>query len=682
MGCGATKQGKVEFGQSVVPSEKGQHKRKERRKTREAAQADGTPGKGQQDNPDESVDHGQKADKKNRKTSDSELPGKLKYMPAPIVNEAREAKDDLSGKILPGVFHVSAFSHLSDVKGLTLAVREPNGWVHAAEFTDTELQALKAERCIKHSWMSFFRSLNSALVKGQSKVKRSHDGSFHLGLTLSSTKEPKHQQLLVDLAKVGAGSDVTHQYFFDPFTKFYAKQNAGAARRSDVEIKYWKAEAVIEKHAQTIETCQLQTADVQDKLRIRKREVTDLKIRLHETLRKQKRAQSGAVHFLDQQYNAGGARTFAGHVRHATSHEPHEISAVPRTLAMIENKFLPGCKVDTKELDEKQLELFNQLERIDKWDYDVFAVDAATGGASLFHTAYALLHKYNLIEHFGIPKDVAISFLTAVQAGYRPNSYHNSTHAADVLQVTHFVMGPAGLTKLAQLSKEDLLASLLAATIHDYDHPGFNNNFHTRTSAYLATLYSDRSILENHHCACVFELMCNAKYDVLASLGEEQRREVRDTIIELVLSTDMGNHAKLFSSFRRRLQESDDWVTKREDAKLAMVMAIKMADISNCGRPSSLYLRWARNIANEFYVQGDVEQSVKLSISPFMDRRRDKTDFAKGQISFINFIVTPLFESMTELLPGMEFAVSHCQDNRERWLTSGNEGSGALDGGS
>lgn len=43
--------------------------------------------------------------------------------------------------------------------------------------------------------------------------------------------------------------------------------------------------------------------------------------------------------------------------------------------------------------------------------------------------------------------------------------------------------------------------------IHDYDHPGLNNNFHLKIQSYLATLYNDRSVLENHHLAEVFDLM-------------------------------------------------------------------------------------------------------------------------------------------------------------------------------
>jgi len=94
-------------------------------------------------------------------------------------------------------------------------------------------------------------------------------------------------------------------------------------------------------------------------------------------------------------------------------------------------------------------------------------------------------------------------------------------------------------------------------------------------------------------------------------------------------------------------------------------MALKMADISNCGRPTDLYLRWAAKIADEFYMQGDKERSLALSISPFMDRNQPA--MAKGQISFMNYIVVPLFDCIAEFLPDMHFAVDFTEQNKSYW---------------
>jgi hypothetical protein len=276
------------------------------------------------------------------------------------------------------------------------------------------------------------------------------------------------------------------------------------------------------------------------------------------------------------------------------------------------------------------------------------------------------------VQHFNIPEDVLVNFLMAIESGYHPNPYHNSTHAADVLQVTHFIISTGGMADSIKMTQEDVLAGLLSASIHDYDHPGFNNNFHCRINAYLATLYNDRSVLENHHLAQVFELMKQPKYNIFVSLTEDQRKDVRDTMTEMVLSTDMGNHAKIFQQFRKRLGDEQEW-TRKEDQRLALSIAIKMADISNTSRPTDLYLPWAKRIAEEFYNQGDTEAKLKLSISPFMDRKRDKTDFSKGQVSFMNYIVIPLFEAGAQFLPKLDFTVECIHKNRDYWMNKADE---------
>ena len=89
----------------------------------------------------------------------------------------------------------------------------------------------------------------------------------------------------------------------------------------------------------------------------------------------------------------------------------------------------------------------------------------------------------------------------------------------------------------------------------------------------------NRSILENHHCCCVFEMMRNPKFNILASLNDDQKKDVRDTVVELLLSTDMGNHARIFAQYRRRLSENPDWYSRKDDVRLAMVMAIKVCFI-------------------------------------------------------------------------------------------------------
>lgn len=320
--------------------------------------------------------------------------------------------------------------------------------------------------------------------------------------------------------------------------------------------------------------------------------------------------------------------------------------------------------------------VWEALTRIDQWNFDCFAMQTAmTGddhnslatqpnGGALLVTAYALLFHHGCMHKFNIDEKIALNWISVVESGYHGNPYHNSMHAADVLHISHYILKCGGLIKKCNLTDEDVFAALFAATIHDYDHPGINNSFHIKAGTYLAILYNDRSVLENRHVSSVFELMKLPKFNVLAGLTEEQRRDVRDTVVEMVLATDMGLHAKIVGQFKRRLHENHDF-NKKDDIRLALSMIVKMADISNCGRPRDLYLRWGAKIADEFYMQGDKERSLGMPCSPFMDRFAPA--IAKGQIAFMNFIVVPLFECISEFLPDMQFAVEMTEQNKSYW---------------
>jgi 3',5'-cyclic-nucleotide phosphodiesterase len=333
--------------------------------------------------------------------------------------------------------------------------------------------------------------------------------------------------------------------------------------------------------------------------------------------------------------------------------------------------------MQTKSFSSTQREqIWQCLDKIDEWDYDVFSIQQQMSGddnstlamqergGSLLITAYALMFRHNMMRKFKIDEKIMLNWISCVEAGYHGNPYHNSMHAADVLHITHFILSKGGLIKKCHLTDEDVFAALFAATIHDYDHPGINNSFHVKTQTYLATLYNDRSVLENRHVSSVFELMKLPKFNVLSAFTDDQRRDIRDTVIEMVLATDMGLHAKYVNQFKRRLQENHEF-TKKDDIRLALAMAVKMADISNCGRPEHIYLKWSGKISDEFYMQGDRERNLGLPCSPFMDRTQPA--MAKGQIAFMNYIVIPLFDCISEFLPDMHFSVEYTEQNKGYW---------------
>lgn len=195
--------------------------------------------------------------------------------------------------------------------------------------------------------------------------------------------------------------------------------------------------------------------------------------------------------------------------------------------------------------------------------------------------------------------------------------------------------------------------------------PGLNNAFQTSAQSYLATLYNDQSVLENHHCSQAFELCRDPKYNIFKNVSFEQYRDIRTTVIDLVLATDMSLHGAVFGKFKNLIEAGSDF-TSKEDVRLALQISIKMADVSNPTRPRTLYLKWTERIIDEFYRQGDKEREMQMPISPMMDR--NKGAVGKGQIAFMNYIVHPMFESFCNLLPKMNFTLDLMNENKQYWI--------------
>ncbi|XP_066045900.1 dual specificity calcium/calmodulin-dependent 3',5'-cyclic nucleotide phosphodiesterase 1A isoform X2 [Chamaea fasciata] len=293
---------------------------------------------------------------------------------------------------------------------------------------------------------------------------------------------------------------------------------------------------------------------------------------------------------------------------------------------------------------------------VDKWSFDVFALNEASGEHSLKFMMYELLTRYDLLSRFKIPVPNLISFAEALEVGYSKykNPYHNLIHAADVTQTVHYIMIHTGI--MHWLTELEILAMIFAAAVHDYEHTGTTNNFHIQTRSDVAILYNDRSVLENHHVSAAYRLMQEEEMNILANLNKDDWRELRSLVIEMVLSTDMSGHFQQIKTMRHTLQQAQG-----VDKAKAMSLILHAADISHPAKSWELHYRWTMALMEEFFRQGDKEAALGLQFSPLCDRK--STLVAQSQIGvlffqlcflqdytggFIDFIVEPTFSLLTD----------------------------------
>ncbi|KAI6203240.1 Phosphodiesterase [Aphelenchoides besseyi] len=286
------------------------------------------------------------------------------------------------------------------------------------------------------------------------------------------------------------------------------------------------------------------------------------------------------------------------------------------------------------------------LRSVNNWNFNCFELNELTDGHALKYVGFELFNRYGFLERFKINYQILENYLLALEAGYsrHNNPYHNTVHAADVTQTSHYMLSQTGLA--SSLSDLEMLSVLFGAMIHDYEHTGHTNNFHIQSGSQFALLYNDRSVLENHHVSACFRLLKEEDKNIFERLTRDEFRELRNSVVEIVLATDMSTHFVQIKTMKNMLS-----LPEGIDKMKALCLIVHACDISHASKPWELHNKWTEGVLEEFFRQGDLEASMGLPYSPLCDR--SSVHVADSQIGFIDFIVEPTMIVCGEMLTKM-----------------------------
>uniref|UniRef100_A0A674MY23 Phosphodiesterase n=1 Tax=Takifugu rubripes TaxID=31033 RepID=A0A674MY23_TAKRU len=309
------------------------------------------------------------------------------------------------------------------------------------------------------------------------------------------------------------------------------------------------------------------------------------------------------------------------------------------------------------------------------WDFNILELEAATHKRPLTYLGLKVFASFGICEFLNCTEATLRSWLQLIEASYHSsNSYHNSTHAADVLHATAYFLRTERVK--SSLDQLDEVAALIAATVHDVDHPGRTNSFLCNAGSELAILYNDTAVLESHHAALAFQLTGrDGKSNIFKNIERNQFRTLRQAVIDMVLATEMTRHFEHVNKFvnsinkpMAALEESSTNANIRnspENRLLIKRMLIKCADVSNPCRPLELCIEWAGRISEEYFAQTDEEKRQGLPVvMPVFDR--NTCSIPKSQLSFIDYFISDMFDAWDAFanLPGL---MEHLSENYNYW---------------
>jgi hypothetical protein len=154
---------------------------------------------------------------------------------------------------------------------------------------------------------------------------------------------------------------------------------------------------------------------------------------------------------------------------------------------------------------------------------------------------------------------------------------------------------------------------------------------------------------------------------------------MRKKIIECVISTDMTFHTEQFhylklkrenfninkGSNAEKIVENLDSISLTKTKQEFLNILIHAADISNPTKPFEVYSQWADKVMSEFFAQGDKEKELGLPCS-FLCNRETVT-IPNAQIGFIDGIVNPFFETLTNIFFGLDYLMENIKNNKEEF---------------
>lgn len=179
-----------------------------------------------------------------------------------------------------------------------------------------------------------------------------------------------------------------------------------------------------------------------------------------------------------------------------------------------------------------------------------------------------------------------LAFASRVEDGYMDQGYHCKIHAADVTHRLTCVLNHSGIAEGSKRNNSlscELLAAVVAAVVHDFEHPQVgaggwhlqpsyfgaverlgmtpaqvSNGFMVSAEASMAVAFNFQAVAENHSLRASIALMSQTEYNFTSAWDDKYEvHKFKNAMIKNVLATDMSRHFELLAQFKTKVVRGD-----------------------------------------------------------------------------------------------------------------------------
>lgn len=294
----------------------------------------------------------------------------------------------------------------------------------------------------------------------------------------------------------------------------------------------------------------------------------------------------------------------------------------------------------------------NDMQRLFSWDLDELSLSSTR----VAQMSYQLIDAAAKQAKLKVGSSTIWNFVLTLQANYHSvNPYHNFWHGFGVARA----LGRWARSREFQdvLEPHAALGLEVAAFAVDVDHPGVSNRYLCSRRSLIGLVYSERSVLENHHAALLCLILRDSPCSLFAELSDADFHVQRKRMVNAILATDKAKFFDILS----KLQEASTNLSRgggagspsaikeqlaKLDRSFVEMALMHAADVAFPLLPFDLCFKWARRITIEFHNQNLLEQEHDLPLSMPQITGTDDFNVAEAQVGLISQLCQPLFSSL------------------------------------
>ena len=223
------------------------------------------------------------------------------------------------------------------------------------------------------------------------------------------------------------------------------------------------------------------------------------------------------------------------------------------------------------------------------------------------------------------------NFVSTIAAMYHEHPFHNYEHASNVTMAVNKLFNrivdatgedTKSLSYTTKIKGNPLakFAVLLAAVIHDVDHPGVRNIDQIQNKTEVAVLYDNRSVAEQNSVDVAWELLMDPGYTDLRQCifqNKEEFKLFRQLTVNLVMATDVfDKEAKAFRDGRWKEAfgtTGSSRLTKEElenlKATVLLEQTMQAADVGHTMQHWQVFSKWNMRLFEEMSSAFETERS-------------------------------------------------------------------------